>query len=783
MARTKKPGTDPVKKRDPRFDPADDAESARAFAKDPAAAPTTKRPRKPDLKPGDNPAAKHKDARFDPQDDKQSAAAFGEGADDSDDKSDRAEDVQGLVKRMLEEAIAYYEESLEPDQATATDYYHARPFGNEKEGRSQVVSPDVRNATRAQRPSLARIFFGPERQVEYRARGPEDEQGAEQATDYVNYIVNEDNAGYLLFRDWWTDGLVRRLGITKWWWDDTSRVEVSKHSGLLEEQVALLESDPECEVEITAIVPNSQGAQYDVTVTRREKDGRARVQCVPPEEFVFSPGSRALGSAPLVAHVREVPADELYALGIDKDIVDENKGKTRSSKSDALDTARQFDDFSVRFRENQDDRDESQQLVLYAEAYALVDGDGDDIAELRMFQCVGPEYEIVNGDGLGEIVDEVPFAIFTPDPEPHTIVGLSNFDLLKDVQLIKSQVTRGLLDDLAQHIDPSLVVVEGQVNMKDVLGPDASKVIRVRRSPDDLRDFRTSFAGPDIMPILSYFDQAKEDATGTSRAAAGLDADALQSSTKAAVAATLSGSQQQIEELARVFAEMALKPMYKGLLRLICKHQDYARIVRLRGKYVPCDPRQWDATMDVQVNVGLGQGPPEDRINALTAVLNTQKELQSLGAPFVTFAHIRNTCAKLLQAAGERNIDQYMGEWTQEDEQQRQQQAAQQPPQPDPNMALVQVEQMKAQSEAALKQMQFELDQWKAQMAEDRERDKIARDTALREKEMELKYQTNIHTAELDAQVARERHQMDADVKREAVHAASLPRTVNVGRA
>ena len=89
------------------------------------------------------------------------------------------------------------------------------------------------------------------------------------------------------------------------------------------------------------------------------------------------------------------------------------------------------------------------------------------------------------------------------------------------------------------------------------------------------------------------------------------------------------------------------------------------------------------------------------------------------------------------------------------------------PPPPDANMALVQVEAAKAQSEMQIAQQKLELEKWKAQMEDDRERDKIAREAALKEYELELKHAVEIEDARLKAKIAADRAEMDADIKRQ----------------
>jgi len=704
--------------------------------------------------PSVNPRSKP-DPRYDPANDAESAKAHG-GTKKK--KKERLEEIQSIVQRSLERARSHYEENLEPDQKLATDYYMGRPFDDEVDGRSKVVSTDIRDATHAQMPSLARIFFSPENAVEFRPRGPTDEPQARQMTDYIRYVVSEDNPGFLIFDSWFKDALVRRLGWVKWFWDEFYRVEATNYTGLDIDGLVALQSDEGVEnIELTS----EEGSElYDVRVTRRKKGGCPKFTAVPPEEMVFTPNARSLETAQLVAHVRRVTVEELIQLGIDEDLIDEAQDEPDSDNED-LESTRQVEG-SAWDRDDDENVDPSQRKVLFAEAYCLIDGDDDKIAELRLFQCVGPKYLIANGDGLGEIVDEIPFAPLTPHPEPHTIVGLSNFDLLRDVQRVNSQLERGMLDSLAMALEPKTEVVEGEVNMADLMNPEINGIVRVRR-PGMQREILHSFVGMDVLPVLGYFNEKKENRTGQTKAAQGLDADSLQSSTKAAVAATLSASQQRIEYIARVFAETGVKSLFKGLLRLVVKHQDEKRMVRLRDQYVEIDPRAWDASMDVMVNVGLGQGTPEDRIGALSGILAAQKEMQAMGSPLVSNVEIRATFARAIEFAGFRNPDQFLKPWGPQEEMAMQQAQSENAPPPDPQMLLVQIEQSRVAGQAQIDREKLELERWKIQLQDDREREKIARDAALKEYELELKHGVEIEDLKLKAKIQADRAAMDSE--------------------
>jgi hypothetical protein len=305
-------------------------------------------------------------------------------------------------------------------------------------------------------------------------------------------------------------------------------------------------------------------------------------------------------------------------------------------------------------------------------------------------------------------------------------------------------------------------VVEGQVNLDDVLNNENGAIIRMR-APGMVQPFTTPFVGGQAFPMMEYMDQVKEARTGMSKASMGLNADALQSTTKLAVQATVQAAQQHIELIARVFSEIGMKRLFKGLLRLITQHQDKPRVIRLRNQWVQVDPRGWDASMDVSVNVGLGTGGIDEKIQFLQAIAGKQEQLlQTLGTnnPIVTVGQYANTLAKLVEMAGYKDSTQFFNQLPMDFSPPPQQ------PQPDPTQALAQVQIQSIQADIQKKAAELALEREKMIRADDRERDRIAQDGILKRQEMELKYQVDLAAtqAEIDAKVAmdRERLQMQA---------------------
>ena len=677
-------------------------------------------------------------------------------------------ELQGIITSDLEDAISYIDSDLSPIRAKGTEYYRGDPFGNEEEGRSQVVAMEVRDTVSAMMPSLMRVFFSTENVVEYIPRGPEDVKGAQQATDYANLIFTSDNNGFMTTYALFKDALVRKCGIAKYWWEEEEKVRIEEYSGLDDQTLQIL-SQENAEVKIVVSYPDPAISQemidqvnaqamaagqpappvpmiHDVQIKRVIKDGRVRIMAVPPEELVIDRRARSFEDAAIIAHRQMLTVADLIAMGYDEDEVRDNLTSNDLDSNEEFLARQPLNNITG----NNNTTNPMMQRVLYVEAYSRVDYDGDGIPELRKICCMGSGYNIVRNLPASYI----PFVDFPCDPEPHTspLESMSIFDITHDLQEIKSEILRNTLDSLAQSIHPRTAIVEGQVNIDDVLNNETGAVIRMR-APGMVQPFNTPFVGQAAFPMLDYVDQIKEDRTGMSKAAMGLNADALQSSTKAAVAATISASQGRIELTSRILAE-GMKKLFKGILFLITTHQDKPRMVRLRNEWVQIDPRAWDNSMDVSINIGLGQGDVNERLQGLMMILQKQEQaLSTMGAdnPFVTMTQFSRTLRKIVELSGFKDASQYFKDVPEG------YMPPQKPERPTPEQVLAQVQAESIQADIQKKAAELELKRDQMIRDDDYRRDQLAQDLMLKKYELELKYGVQISTAEIEARQAMDR--------------------------
>jgi hypothetical protein len=669
------------------------------------------------------------------------------------------EDVKARLAEIVEAELADAKDFIDNDigelRAKNTEYYNGELFGNEEPGRSQVVSRDVRDTVQAMMPSVMRVMHGGDRVVEFKPKRADAVKQAEQATDYINEVVlGQDNESFLEFHSGYKDALVRKVGIWKWYWDKRERLESTQHSGLSRDDLLAFADDETIET-IETERTSAEGIMpevFDVTVHRRITDGRARFKAVPGEQFLIDRRATSIDDAALVAHRELVSISDLVAMGYDEDELDEVGG--------AIDSSNEFDgntEYNARMPlasvgGNRNERDPLLRKVLYVEAYvrAKVSPKKGDPAQLVKVCGIGASpFKVLHWEPADD--GEAPFASICPDPEPHAFFGTCPADQVVDLQLIKSNVLRGTLDSLTLSLFPRTQIVDGQVNMDDLLNTELGGVIR-SDTLESMREIKATFVGADSLPMLEYLDKIREDRTKQSQASQGLDADALQSSTKAAVAATISGAQANIELTCRIFAETGVKRLMRGLLKLVQRHQDRPRTVRLRGEWVEVDPKAWDAEMDVTVNVALGSGGPEEKLATLGMVKETQEGiLQMLGPsnPLVSLANYRNTLAEMLKLTGYKDADRFFKQVSEEDGANP---AA--PPTDDPAQKLADAQ--KAETEA---KMQVEM----AKLA--LEREKMEREDARKLYEINLDAQVRIAIAEAQTKVDINNAAVNAEVE------------------
>ena len=612
------------------------------------------------------------------------------------------DELASQLSGEIESASGNFNTELSAQREQSMKYYLGEPFGNEIEGRSEIVTTDVRDTIEYIMPSLMRIFTTHNNVAEFEPQGPEDVEMAQQATDYVNYVFNKQNNGFKILYDVFKDALISKTGIVKHFWEEKEEISTENYENLTEmEYQSILANDDLEVIEHTEVIVMKQQVddygnlvspkvvEHDVKVKKTKKDGQVRVLSVPPEEFLVSRRATSIEDASFVCHRVKKSVSDLILEGYSKSIVDDLPTYTHNN-------AEWNEERQARFSYDEDSvpADEGKgpsRKVWLEECYIHIDYDGDGIAELR---------KITKGGSIildNEEIDSIPFSTICPLPIPHKFHGMSIADTVEDIQLIKSTIMRNLLDNMYLTNNARYAVLAGQVELDDLLSSKPGGIVRMR-APGAVTALPTPQIQPYAFQMVQYLDGIREERSGVSKMTQGLNPDVLTSHvTSGAISAATESSMQRIELIARMFAETGIKDLFRNIYALVQRYEDRKKIAYLNGRFVPIDVSKWKEKLNCTVNVGVGSGSQTAKTQTMGSIMQIIQGLIQNGGmgSLVTPQNIYNAVSEFITQSGYKNADQFISN------------PQMMPPKPPPEPTLEEkVEQRKAQVELQKLQLQ-----------------------------------------------------------------------------
>jgi hypothetical protein len=540
--------------------------------------------------------------------------------------------------------------SVSEDRSKALDRYLGNPYGNEVEGRSQVVSRDVWDTVEWIKPQLADVFVGGDQVVSFAPKGPEDVKAAEQETEFINHVITEKNQWFTIWYNWTHDALLQKDGYVIAYWDDARDRTKEEYEGKTEDEAALILQDPT--IKVTKLEQNKDGT-WELEVEREEGYACAKIENVPPERVLVSHNARGLSlQDPRLDFVEYWEYKTLSDLRDEGFKVDDDLSDHSSNTQDWEEDTR---DDNNPFRSNQgDEASPAAKRLKVRNVWIRYDSNDDGLTELRRVVVVG---STILSD---EECDEVTLYALCPTPLPHQHTGLSMADAVMDLQQIKTALLRGSLDNV-YLANNGRHAINDNVNLDDMLVSRPGGIVRVRggNNPmDSIGPLTHTTTGQVAVPIMEYVDRIAQKRTGISETMQGLNGNSLNNSLGAGTnMAMVSAAQQRIKFLARIFAETGIKALFRGVHALTLKHARKPEIVQLRNQWVEVDPRTWRKRSDLTISVGLGAGDKNAQLMFLEKLLQIQAT--AMQANLSSPNKIYNTLKRLTVAAGYKDPNEF----------------------------------------------------------------------------------------------------------------------------
>lgn len=611
----------------------------------------------------------------------------------------RSTDFLAQVKRRRDAAVEFVSDKPAKDRREALQFYRGdnlNLYGDSGDGLSTVVSRDTMEAIESMMPPLLRPFVAGEEVVSFDPIGPEDEEGAKQATEYVNHVFRRGNNVLHVAQTALKDGLLFRLGVAKTVLEEVEAGPPEVFEGLTAEELAAVD-----QARIAGdIVQDPATLFFSVTLAPRIVK-RFRVHIIAPDEFLYEERLAAMGDGSFFGHRKQIRVGDLIASGISEDLTRRlQPGKPGDDEERDERFADEDSDEDTEWKS-----DDPARLVWVDECYIRCDYDGNGVLSWRKVLLGGGNSTLLSD----EPVDDHPYSAWTPIPLPHKLVGLSIADLTRDIQMNKTAMQREINNAMYLANRPQREVLDQNVNIDDLLQPAVGGLVRVKQM-NSVRSIPTGGEAPLAagFQAIEYLDGVREARTGVTRYNQGMDSSSL-NKTATGMNIIASNSQQRQELVARQFGEF-LKDIFEKLLALVTVHADEADVVRLRGQFVP-----WITDYDTTVTVGLGTNNKDQLVGHMMTLMQTQREIiQMQGGvqgPLVTAGNVHEVLKKLTEAMGLKGGDRYFSD--------PERMAEEQPALPEPQEDPLAEQRMKSETDIAEAQIRSQTELEKERMRQE----------------------------------------------------------------
>jgi hypothetical protein len=540
-------------------------------------------------------------------------------------------------------------------------YYNSEPFGDEQEGRSQVVTSDCADIVESDMPSHIRIFLSGNDVAEFKPTNGQDVREADDKNIYIPYLIRNVKDSFRKLHGWIKQAEIQKLGILEYGIRDERRTKVKHYEGLTE--LALIQLIQEFQgdsdiskVEIIGqdVVNDDEGPTYTVDIRLTEGSQEYFFDNVANEDFICSRNAEAKEDADIVGKRFRKSRGDLVAMGFDEDLVRNLPGATVDSNSSAK---------QERYKTQGGETTEStiqhwtNELVEGMDVYAKIDFDEDGIPERRHVIKVG--VEILENEPF----DHVPYAIMSAMLMPMNIVGKSRVEQGLTTQRVQSVLNRNILDNIYSVNNPGHVVNDQIIEIDDLLTQRPNRIVRSSgQIAGNILPIETPYIGDRALQVVQYMDSLQARRTGSQLAAQGLDQDSIHKETATRFQGVQDAAAAKTELVARVMAETGFRDLYEGLAWFAMHFQDQEREIFVLGRPMVIDPSTWKFDHKVEAVVGTGAGDNEKTLETLSGVYALQLQQKESGSTLTDDAKIYNTLEKIIKASGLNRVEKYFND-------------------------------------------------------------------------------------------------------------------------
>ena len=586
--------------------------------------------------------------------------------------------------------------------------YHLSP-----QGVSTIVDTSTTEVVEAYTAVLSDLFLTNKRLARFMPwdSSPAAIQAAKDASDITNYCLFKKNDGWEFFQQWMKAALLWKNAVCRWGYvedydyvfEEYEKISQSNLDTLLSEDDVEIVGELQFENQPEEFSQEVELMYVDVRIRKRINKSRVKIELVPPENFRISRDATCIDTASFVGMQTEMTRSEIrkyypeMSENIDSwdELGDETwSGSLKYSQDIAARKQVTGQEYTQGSNQYETTPLEANKEVSVTECWMHVDRDGDGIAELKHFIIAGSHilYE--------EDCNEIPMASIVPIDIPFEFYGLSMADFTRSSTLASTAILRGFVENTyltnysPKLADPNVVDFSALQNMKpkQIIPTNGNPTGAVQTLPPETISTGT-------VPLLEHLQMIKEQATGMSKAAQGLnDTLYVSGNSEQKLSAVQSAAQKRIQHIARRFAETGFKRLLSGVYSTMHSNMKGNFNYNIAGSFKSINMQSLPSTMDLEVLLDIGENSNASLIGKYSRIAaEILPALNQQGAGMIIKPEAPAILATKLIEAMDVDSNDFLEDYNTEDFKEKAAQA-------------MQAQQQTAQAEKALQQRKIEAD-------------------------------------------------------------------------
>ena len=549
------------------------------------------------------------------------------------------EQLINLVESGVQNSVGDWLNSsdLAYERIRSTYEYAGVPVGHlAPQGVSSIVDTSTTETVEAFSAILSDLFLNNQRLARFVPYNdtPGAYKHAKDASLLVNYCLFKQNNGWEILESWMKCALLWKNGILRWDYvedyeyifEEYEKITQPKLDEILAEDDVEIVGDLQFENDVSD-EGDTELVYIDVRLRRKINKSKVKLELIPPESFRISREASNIETAEFVGLQATYTRSEIRKMWPEmSESLSEDDWNALGSES-WNGTSRYSEDIAARklvtgqeYWQGSASIDltplEANREVTVTECWIRVDRDGDGIAELKRFIIAGTHIL------LEEDVDMVPLASLSPINIPFEFYGLSIADFTRSSTLASTAILRGFVENTyltnysPKLADPNVVDFSALQNMKpkQIIPTNGNPAAAVSAMVPEAMSTGT-------VPLLEHLQMIKEQATGMSKAAQGLnDTLYVSGNSEQKLAAVQSASQKRIQQIARRFAETGFKRLCLGVYHTMRTCMNEKVTCKIAHSFSSINPSELPRNLECEIFVDIGENSNLNKIQKLKSL-------------------------------------------------------------------------------------------------------------------------------------------------------------------